>query len=87
VTCQFAFQGEVSRAELMPGKKVSPYYLTPRETEVLGLITQGFSNREISEGLYISPSTLKNHITRIYKKLDVTHRSQAVGLAVRLQLV
>lgn len=51
--------------------------LSPREREVLQLITEGLNNQEIAGKLFISEKTVKNHITRIFKKLDVTNRTQA----------
>jgi DNA-binding NarL/FixJ family response regulator len=55
--------------------------LTPREQEVLRLIGTGANNREISEVLYISESTVKNHITRIFNRLHLRDRIQAALLA------
>jgi len=53
--------------------------LTQRETEVLRLIAEGLSNREISQRLYISLSTVKRHNATIYSKLAVYNRTQAVA--------
>ncbi|PYI50748.1 hypothetical protein DLM86_28585 [Paenibacillus flagellatus] len=53
--------------------------LTPREREVLNLVLRGLSNQEIAEKLYISAHTVKNHITKIYEKLDVCDRTQALA--------
>lgn len=55
--------------------------LTAREREVLCLITDGASNREIAEALYISERTVKNHITRILSQLNVRDRTQAAMFA------
>jgi len=52
--------------------------LSDRERQILGCITDGASNAEISERLFISEKTVKNHITRIFEKLGVTNRSQAI---------
>jgi DNA-binding CsgD family transcriptional regulator len=52
--------------------------LTGREREILGLMAQGQSNQQISAGLGISPITLKNHIRKLYRKLDVQHRAEAI---------
>jgi two-component system, NarL family, response regulator LiaR len=60
--------------------------LTQREREVLILMVMGLSNREIAEKLIISHSTVKNHISSILIKLDVTNRSEAVALAVQHNL-
>lgn len=55
--------------------------LTPREKEVLRLIAAGASNREIAAQLYITPGTVKNHITNILGRLDLRDRTQAAILA------
>jgi DNA-binding NarL/FixJ family response regulator len=51
--------------------------LTPREQEVLGLLQQGLSNREISQTLWISESTVKVHIRHVFEKLGVRSRTEA----------
>ncbi|MEM8530644.1 MAG: LuxR C-terminal-related transcriptional regulator [Chloroflexota bacterium] len=61
--------------------------LTPREMEVLGLIAQGMTNRDIADQLVISPRTVNAHVTSIYAKLGVTSRSAATRLAVEHSLV
>jgi LuxR family maltose regulon positive regulatory protein len=60
--------------------------LTVREVEVLRLVMAGYSNREISEQLVISVWTVKSHLTQIYRKVDVTSRTQAVARARELGL-
>ncbi len=55
--------------------------LTPREKEVLSLIAAGASNREIAAQLYITPGTVKNHITNILGRLGLRDRTQAAILA------
>lgn len=52
--------------------------LSKREYEVLVLIASGYNNKAIGEGLFISEKTVKNHITNIFKKLEVEDRVQAV---------
>jgi DNA-binding NarL/FixJ family response regulator len=52
--------------------------LTGREVEVLELIAQGLNNTQIAAQLTISPYTVRNHITRIFSKLQVTNRAQAI---------
>lgn len=60
--------------------------LTPREAEVLSLVTQGKSNKEVASELFCSKRTVDFHLARIYEKLNVRNRLQAVMVAtVRLQ--
>jgi DNA-binding NarL/FixJ family response regulator len=61
--------------------------LTDREVDVLRLIGRGASNTEISEALWITESTVKTHVTRIFGKLDVRDRAQAVVFAYESGLV
>lgn len=61
--------------------------LTPRELEILRLISAGLKNREIADQLFISLSTVKRHIANIYGKLGVGHRTQALARASELQLL
>ena len=53
--------------------------LTPRESEVLGLIARGMKNRDIATALYISQSTAKVHVRHVFEKLGVRTRSEAVA--------
>ena len=55
--------------------------LTPREREVLRLIAQGASNREIAKALYISEGTVKNHVTNLLGRLELRDRTQAAIFA------
>jgi DNA-binding CsgD family transcriptional regulator len=52
--------------------------ITPRELEILKLIAQGMSNREIAEKLYVSENTVKTHSSRVFDKLGARRRTQAV---------
>jgi non-specific serine/threonine protein kinase len=61
--------------------------LTPRELDVLRLLAEGLSNREIGEALFISPETARRHATSIYAKLGVTTRTAAAAFAHRHGLV
>ncbi|WP_313560738.1 response regulator transcription factor, partial [Ruminiclostridium cellobioparum] len=56
---------------------------TTREIEVLKLIAEGMINKEIAKNLYISEKTVKNHISNIFKKLDVNDRTQAAIYAFK----
>jgi two-component system response regulator DegU len=61
--------------------------LTERELEVLKLVGQGASNREIAAALFISEKTAKNHMTHIFEKIGVSDRTQAALYAIRHGLV
>jgi LuxR family maltose regulon positive regulatory protein len=61
--------------------------LTPRELEVLALLGQHLTNREIAEELVVSPSTVKTHTLNIYRKLGVNGRKQAVARATELGIL
>jgi DNA-binding NarL/FixJ family response regulator len=61
--------------------------LTERELEVLKLVAQGMSNREIASELYISENTVKNHVRNILEKLHLHSRMEAVVYAVREKLL
>ena len=60
---------------------VLPSLLTTREQEILRLITAGLSNQAVADRLFISPNTVKTHISNIYKKIDSTNRVQAINWA------
>lgn len=61
--------------------------LTPREHEILGLIAEGLSNREIGERLFVSENTVKTHSSRVFEKLGVNRRVQAVQKGRELGLI
>lgn len=61
--------------------------LTSRETEILNLVAQGMSNREIAEQLFVSKYTVESHIKHIYRKLSVSKRTKAVSAARSLGIL
>ncbi len=63
------------------------YGFTKREAEVLQAVSEGLSNREIAEQLFVSEETVKSHLKSIYRKLSVRDRAEAIALALREGLV
>ena len=61
--------------------------LTNREIEVLKLISKGLLNKEVADMLCISERTVKNHISSIFKKIEVTDRTQAAVFAIKNKLI
>ena len=67
--------------------KLAELGITPREHEILGLIAEGLSNREIGERLFVSENTVKTHSSRLFDKLGVNRRVQAVLKGRELGLI
>jgi DNA-binding CsgD family transcriptional regulator len=61
--------------------------LSPRECEILALLASGQSNKEMARTLAISPNTIKTHLARVYEKLEVARRVQAIEKARWLRLI
>jgi DNA-binding NarL/FixJ family response regulator len=61
--------------------------LTPRELQMLAMIARGFVAKEIAHTLHISEKTVRNHVSNIYRKLDIYDRSQAVLYAIKKGLI
>lgn len=74
----------VTAQDNMPHRQ---YRLTDREAEVLKEVAKGSSNREIAKNLFISEKTVKNHLTSIFQKIDVSDRTQAALFAIKHQIV
>jgi DNA-binding NarL/FixJ family response regulator len=76
-------------SEMKPGSTTAPAArnLTKREREILALVAEGLSNREIADRLVLSPETVKSHVAAILEKLNVSDRTQAAIYAVRNGLV
>jgi len=75
--------GDAMRRRLTP----SGPQLTPREREVLALLAEGLGVAQISKQLYITESTTKTHISKLYEKLGAGNRAQALMTALRLGLI
>ena len=76
-------------SEMKPGAATpsAARNLTKREREILALVAEGLSNREIADKLVLSPETVKSHVAAILEKLNVSDRTQAAIYAVRNGLV
>jgi DNA-binding NarL/FixJ family response regulator len=83
---RIALQGE-ERTTPVPEPLADELGLTPRERQVLALVAQGATNREIGERLFMAEKTASVHVSRILAKLDVRSRTQAAAVAHRLGLV
>ena len=78
-----AVMDQVARA----GREAGVEELTPREREVLVLLGEGLSNRELAEALFVSEKTIKTHVSSILTKLRLSDRTQAALFAVRHGLI
>ena len=61
--------------------------LTAREKEILKMVSQGASNNDIAEKLFVREVTVKTHLNSIFKKLKVKNRTQAVLLAMQMRII
>lgn len=69
------------------GAKVSELAITPRELEILEHIAGGMSTREIAAALFVSENTVKTHASRLFAKMNVNRRTQAVQVGKQLGLI
>jgi two-component system, NarL family, response regulator LiaR len=72
---------------IAPDERLRELGITPREYEILRLIADGLSNREIGERLFVSENTVKTHSSRLFGKLEVSRRVQAVQKGRELGLI
>ena len=68
-------------------KELTALGLSKRELEVLQLIAEGLSNQEIASRLFVSLNTIKTHSSRLFEKMDVKRRTQAIEKAKRVGLI
>ena len=61
-------------------------FLTAKEKEVIQLAAQGYSNKEIADKLVVKEVTVKTHLNSVFKKLNVTNRTQAVLVAMQTEV-
>jgi PAS domain S-box-containing protein len=85
--CLVGIGGEVGEFLSRHRGQLEPPVLTPRETEVLNLVSTGLSGPEIARKLTIAPTTVKTHLENIYAKLGTTERANAVAEAMRRGLI
>ena len=76
-----------TKTEKTLNKDVNIDVLTPKEKEVLALVAKGASNQEIADKLCVRDVTVKTHLNSVFKKLKVTNRTQAVLLAMQIDLI
>jgi len=81
---EFRNSGTDARVKKTAGEEAN---LSPREDEVLRLVAQGATNKEIADSLFISENTVKTHLRNIMDKLHLANRSQAAAYAVKRGLV
>lgn len=67
--------------------RIEALAITPRELQVLQLIAEGLSNKEMAERLFVSENTVKTHASRVFDKLGASRRTQAVQIAKRLRVI
>ena len=67
--------------------KLESLGITPRELEILVLIAEGLSNKEIAQRVFVSENTVKTHSSRVFDKLGARRRTQAVQLGKELRLI
>ncbi|MEM6513037.1 MAG: LuxR C-terminal-related transcriptional regulator [Pseudomonadota bacterium] len=68
-------------------KALDALKISDKEYEVLELLAAGHSNREMADRLFVSPNTIKTHLASLYRKLEVSRRTQAVSRARELNLI
>jgi DNA-binding NarL/FixJ family response regulator len=81
---QNLFEDQESGAHGSQNGRRSDYSLTQREHDILALLSEGRSNREIAGALFLSEKTVKAHLAAIFRKLGVTNRTQAAMMAVQM---
>jgi DNA-binding CsgD family transcriptional regulator len=79
-----AMEERVSR---LSQQRFERFGLTPREVEILHLVAQGKTNKEIAADLYISPLTVRTHLEHIYEKLGVGSRTEAAAFVMSRKVV
>jgi DNA-binding NarL/FixJ family response regulator len=81
---QNLFEDQEASTSSPNGSRRNEYSLTAREHDILALLSEGRSNREIAQALFLSEKTVKAHLAAIFRKLGVTNRTQAAMMAVQM---
>jgi len=81
---QNLFEDADGRGSSEDGPRRPEFSLTHRERDILGLLVEGRSNRDIAQSLFLSEKTVKAHLAAIFRKLGVTNRTQAAMAAVSI---
>ena len=81
---QNLFEDQQHAADGSNNGRRNEYSLTQREHDILALLAEGRSNREIAQALFLSEKTVKAHLAAIFRKLNVTNRTQAAMMAVQM---
>jgi DNA-binding NarL/FixJ family response regulator len=81
---QNLFEDQQAGADGGGNGRRNEYSLTQREHDILALLAEGRSNREIAQALFLSEKTVKAHLAAIFRKLNVTNRTQAAMMAVQM---
>ncbi len=84
ITTLFDDLEKSGHAPEVPAPRWTRYRLSARERQVLVLLSDGLSNREIAKNLFLSETTVKDHLMAIYRKLGVANRTQAAMMAIQL---
>jgi len=79
--------GQKGRSQALPSRSAQQDELSPREIEILKLLAEGASNRQIAEKLILAEGTVKNHVSNILSKLHAENRTQATALARERKLL
>ncbi len=77
-------KSRIEESRDLSGRMLKSFNISPREEEIVHLILQGMSNKEIQAALFISHNTVKNHVYNIYQKMNVKSRLQLVSVVLNL---
>ena len=87
LVCRIFEENNVVDLDHVIQQKKTKNDLTPREQDVLRLLGKGCTNKEIAQDLFISEKTVKSHLSRIFKKLNVSRRLEAILYAIKTDLI